>query len=321
VVAFYDLDVTWQAYLFYMINIKPKRINPSLAFDLYPILRIQDWLERSPTGAAIYRETRAQELTEVLWSHPESPWRKRINMLGEPRKGQVTQAAFIRSLMASYVKRWGVGEETIGGLFGAELHRDQEDVLQWNRPQQAAFLVYVWQAVAETVGESKLDWAKEIREYSTPRELPFDTKDLKLDPAFASNYSLLATDQGVRGVLQVTNDMCYVAADRLHLADWQWDGQLEEETIGEATVTKALISLRKQPAKGFVQAIAKQLAKFDWRASSIPSLSESERRAQLVFRGSSGYKEIRHQLLQCLQHSPDNAVSSVSAEVIDRLGY
>ncbi|MCB9133378.1 MAG: hypothetical protein H6647_20855 [Anaerolineales bacterium] len=54
VVAFFDLDITWQAYLFYMINIKPKRIDPSLAFDLYPVLRIQDWLEKMPETAKIY---------------------------------------------------------------------------------------------------------------------------------------------------------------------------------------------------------------------------------------------------------------------------
>jgi DGQHR domain-containing protein len=46
VVAFYDLDITWQAYLFYVINIKPKKINASLAYDLYPVLRIQEWLEK-----------------------------------------------------------------------------------------------------------------------------------------------------------------------------------------------------------------------------------------------------------------------------------
>lgn len=74
VVAFYDLDATWQAYLFYTINIKPKRINASLAFDLYPLLRVQEWLEKAPIGPRIYRETRAQELTEVLWSHRKSPW-------------------------------------------------------------------------------------------------------------------------------------------------------------------------------------------------------------------------------------------------------
>ena len=44
VVAFYGLDVTWQAYLFYTINIRPVKINASLAFDLYPLLRTEDCL-------------------------------------------------------------------------------------------------------------------------------------------------------------------------------------------------------------------------------------------------------------------------------------
>jgi hypothetical protein len=39
VVAFHGLDISWQAYLFWTINIKPKKINSSLAFDLYPLLR------------------------------------------------------------------------------------------------------------------------------------------------------------------------------------------------------------------------------------------------------------------------------------------
>ena len=82
VVAFYGLDISWQAYLFWTINIKPKRINPSLAFRLYPLLRAEDWLNRA-VGHAVYRETRSQELTEALWSHPESPRYDRINMLGE----------------------------------------------------------------------------------------------------------------------------------------------------------------------------------------------------------------------------------------------
>ncbi len=46
VVAFVNLDLSWQAYLFYTINIKPKKINRSLAFDLYPLLRNEEWLTR-----------------------------------------------------------------------------------------------------------------------------------------------------------------------------------------------------------------------------------------------------------------------------------
>ena len=72
VVAFVGLDLSWQAYLFYMINIKPKRINASLAFDLYPLLRTEIWLTKFE-GPIIYRETRAQELVDLLWSHALSP--------------------------------------------------------------------------------------------------------------------------------------------------------------------------------------------------------------------------------------------------------
>ena len=46
VVAFVGLDLSWQAYLFYMINIKPQRINASLAFDLYPLLRTEIWADK-----------------------------------------------------------------------------------------------------------------------------------------------------------------------------------------------------------------------------------------------------------------------------------
>ncbi len=65
VVAYQGLDIAWQAYLFWSINVSPKRINPSHAFDLYPLLRNQDWLEQ-PGALRVYREARAQELTECL---------------------------------------------------------------------------------------------------------------------------------------------------------------------------------------------------------------------------------------------------------------
>lgn len=321
VVAFYDLDITWQAYLFYTINIKPKRINASLAFDLYPILRIQDWLEKSPGGPAIYRETRAQELTEVLWSHPQSPWRGRISMLGESKAGPVTQAAFIRSLMASYVKRWEGRGIAIGGLFGAELHADSEDVLQWNRPQQAAFLILVWQCVAEAVRQCRQPWAEGLRQHRLQRELLLGRQDIEVDPAFGGNCSLLATDQGVRGILQVTNDMCYVAADGLELAEWRWGEEIEEDIISEAAVSKALQSLQKHRVKDFLQDVALELSKFDWRTSADPDLTDDERRAQMVFRGSGGYKELRQQLIQQLKLAEDERIREVATEVWNRLGY
>jgi len=108
VVAFHGLDISWQAYLFWTINIKPKRINSSLAFDLYPLLRAEDWLDRAE-GHPVYRETRSQELTEALWSHPESPWYDRINMLGERKIPWVSQNAWVKTLMATFIRSWRGG--------------------------------------------------------------------------------------------------------------------------------------------------------------------------------------------------------------------
>lgn len=114
VVAFSGLDISWQAYLFWTINIKPKRINPSLAFDLYPLLRGEDWLD-SDEAHSVYRETRSQELTEALWSHPDSPWYDRINMLGERQVPWVTQSSWIKSLLSTLVRPWEGKRSKMGG--------------------------------------------------------------------------------------------------------------------------------------------------------------------------------------------------------------
>ena len=139
IVAFHGLDRSWQAYLFYTINISPKKINTSLAYDLYPLLRTEDWLEKFD-GHSIYREARAQELTEALWSHPGSPWYRRINMLGERGMRMVTQGSWIRSLLSTFVKSWKGRRVQIGGLFGAPVG-EHNLVLPWSRVQQAAFLI------------------------------------------------------------------------------------------------------------------------------------------------------------------------------------
>jgi DGQHR domain-containing protein len=141
VVAFYGLDHGWQAYLFYSVNITPKKINRSLAFDLYPLLRKQSWLDKF-AGHSMYRETRCQELVEALWGNEQSPWFERINMLGETKaqreyKGpMVSQAAWVRSLMSSFVKSWE--GYRLGGLFGAPRNEDELS-LPWNRAFRKGF--------------------------------------------------------------------------------------------------------------------------------------------------------------------------------------
>lgn len=260
VVAFYNLDVSWQAYQFWTINIKPKRINPSLAFDLYPLLRTEDWLEKFD-GHPIYRETRAQELVQFLWSHPGSPWYQRINMLGESglERGMVSQASWIRSLMATFVRTADSGK--IGGLFGAPASQQQE-VLPWSRTQQAAFLIFLGNKVRDAVKATNLSWAEEIRKATAPGLLAADG-----DPAFTSPVSLLTADVGIRGLLFTANDLCLLKSDDLSLYSWRSDDSSDPDA---GTISAAMKSLSKTPVGKFLGQLADVLAAFDWRSSAAP---------------------------------------------------
>ena len=170
VVLFRDLDISWQAYLFWTINISPKRIGPSLAYDLYPLLRTEEWLEPVP-GPVAYRETRAQELTEALWSYPNSPWYQRIGMFGRER-GKVTQAAFVRSLTESFIRRSDAVGGRPGGLFGAPLRNTRNRVLPWSRSQQAAYLIYIWAKLEQAITNTTAVWADQIRRHAGSGQLP-----------------------------------------------------------------------------------------------------------------------------------------------------
>ena len=309
VVAFVGLDLSWQAYLFYTINIKPKKINPSLAFDLYPLLRAETWLEKLE-GPKVYRESRAQEIVDILWSHSESPWYHRINMLGEPghRGLQVTQAGWVRSLLASFVKRWD-GRAAPGGLFGGPMGSHQT-VLPWTLEQQAAFLIFLGQQFRAAILEATHEWMSALRERSTAHEV-------RDDPAFVGHHNLLNQDQGLRAFLQVSNDFCYVAANR-------W---LQEELVSiPATPDESdgvIVPLRHFEANDllstYIDKLSQALAEFDWRSSDAPDLTPDEHLRRSAFRGSGGYRVLREELLRHLA-ADDTIVGSDAKEVLKALG-
>jgi DGQHR domain-containing protein len=314
VVAFYGLDISWQAYLFWTINIKPKKINASLAFDLYPLLRMEDWLERGE-GHAVYRESRSQELVDALWSYPDSPWYRRINMLGESglEEKMVTQAAWIKSLTATYVRSWEGKGIRIGGLFGASVGSDDE-VLPWSRAQQAAFLIFVWQKIENALKNSNEPWMLSLR-----TEASDNTSSSSQDPAFVGSHNThFNTNIGTRGVLYITNDLCYVMAQKLRLSDWDVDG-ISNSPEHEA-ISMAIESLANQPVGKFLTDIANNLVTYDWRSFSAPGLSEDERLRKAAIRGGAGYKELRKQLLTHLSINQGD-VGIAAKEVIQILGY
>lgn len=199
--------------------------------------------------------------------------------------------------MASFVKEWAEEGSRIGGLFGAGRSSD-ELTLPWNRAMQVAFLVFAGRALRNAVGSSKAEWAKCLRSLDENKS----TKQ-RDDPAFYGKYSLLATDQGIRGWLQTTNDVCYVAADDLDLKRWNWDSVYSQRNARELAATDegavnlALASLNDSAIGLFLQDLGQALSTYNWRTSSTPGLTEEQRLKQAVFRGSSGYKEIRQQLM------------------------
>lgn len=314
VVLFDGLDFSWQAYLFWTVNIKPKRINASLAYDLYPLLREQDWLEAGES-LSVYRETRAQELVESLWGESRSVWHDRINMLGQTgMKAQrpVTQAAFIRSLTATFVRSFR-GQKGLGGLFGGAADRSG---FNWPRGQQSAFLVAAWNALADAVYRSDgLSWVQALRQ-SESGEASFIAPDnARVDPAFVSDKSLLASDQGVRAFHMVLNDLSYLAQIELGLADWEVGDDLESSP--DAQFNEALASLEHNSIGDFLRRVGAQLATFDWRNSRAPGLSDAEIDQRKALRGSGGYNVLRERLFSHLAAVADEQIARLAQGAID----
>ncbi|ONN66711.1 hypothetical protein BTM36_09185 [Herbaspirillum sp. VT-16-41] len=324
VVIYNGLSQALQAYLFWVINVEPKKINPSLAFDLYPELRRQSWLEQGE-GIKVYQEHRAQELTEILWRHPLSPWQGRIELHGARVEGHVSNAAFIRTLMASFVRRWNTREDKIGGLFGSVVDKSTdstERVLPWKRAQQAAFLIYAWQKLHEGVKHSTALWARSCRANASPQmDL---VKSHNLDLAFAGPYSLIATDQGARALMVALNAMFFVKYSDLELE--AWEKPFSTDVILDEEVTTAIRELEANKAiNSFLEGIAASLfysETFDWRTSSEPSLEKDLERktTQSAYRGSSGYTLLQKKVIELLSGASKPDVANAAREVKARMG-
>lgn len=303
VVAFYGLDISWQAYLFYTINIKPKRINPSMAYDLYPLLRTEDWLDKFE-GHKIYREARAQEITQALWSEEKSVWHHRINMLGDGGAAKITQSSWIRALLKTFIKAHEGKNIKLGGLFGAPVGEDKM-VIPWKRSQQAAFIIAIWNNIEKEVKKSKYKWAKRLRDFKYK-------KDFKGDPAFYGPHTLLNNDQGVTAVLNITNDLFYKKAKDLKLKGWIYEEDDNKDPLSSLESNKKIMK--------FMNDIARALVKFDWISSGFEELSEKEKTEKLVFRGGSGYKEFRRQILKHLMKEPGD-IGKHSKKIYKDLKY
>ncbi|MCU0720153.1 MAG: DGQHR domain-containing protein [Pirellula sp.] len=298
VVAFHGLGMGWQAYLFWSINVSPKKINPSHAYDLFPLLRTQDWLEATP-AAHVYREARAQELTELLFRHPKSPWRNRINMLGERNTGWVSQAGWVQSIFQSFLK---LGSTNRGrkGLFASNLNQTTGP-LNWSRPQQAAFLIFLWKCIQDAVGRKTEGWPLSLREDNGPQIDFQDDHDL----AFSGPRTLLNQEQGIRGFSLALNDLLWTQATQLGLEQWS-SGDVDGGDTRDEDIDACLESLELEQFATPIRETIGCLAEFDWRSYDVKSLTKEEAQLKAGYRGTGGYNRIRTELLEVIakQKSP-----------------
>lgn len=323
VVIFDNLPLTWQAYLFWVINVEPKRINTSLAFDLYPELRDQEWLKRGES-IKIYQEHRSQELAEVLWRNPSSPWRDRIELFGKRVDGHVSNAAAIRSLMATFVRTWAKGNDAgadpdditrLGGLFGSIDKNGTRYIIRWRRPEQAAFLIRCWGAVRSAISVCQAPWKLALAEHAGK------SGDDAAAYAFAGPYTLLATDQGFRAVSFAYNSLAQLVYDRIGLLEIE--GAEDESEPTDELVARALSQLEaNRSLSTFVCAVATALVEgVDWRTSAAPGMSEEAKVTQAQYRGSSGYKALNRAALAAASKSKDANVSDAATRALTILGW
>lgn len=292
VIAFIDLDISWQAYLFWSINVSPEKINPSLAYDMYPLLRTEDWLQENPLTHKIYKEARAQEIVEFLWSYSGSPWYKRINMLGERGNPYLKQTTWVRAIAVNFIKQ--------KGLFYSF---NTSNILPWTRAQQAAFLIYLGTILKDEI-EKKINedpeyWANKL---TSSRSMLEGGQTLEL--AWSGESSLLNMDSGIQALCAVVNDYFCSIEKFSFLASWKQEEEFDnnDDNIKSAlnTLKVSRIEFKDKTLIDHIQYLCEKLSQFDWRSTKAPNLTLEESTKKYAYRGSGGYPRLRNDILESL---------------------
>ncbi len=145
--------------------------------------------------------------------------------------------------------------------------------------------------------KSGLVYIRALLSSSKQLSIPFKEEVIGHDVAYASRLSMSQTIS-VRGFLHVMNDMIYIRSKELKLNDIPSPDEIKEDMIDTEDVTKALEIEENDTLILYISEITAQLVKFDWRTASTPNLDRATRQKQMIYKGSSGYREIRSEILR-----------------------
>jgi len=234
-------------------------------------------------------------------------------MLGEtakfaPPTAGVTQAGWVRSLASSYLSPGGRGRAA-KGLFATPIGGE---TLDWQRSQQAALLIELWSRIRSYILDIDPRWARLLR----VRERGKSPQRTAREDPFSGNRTILNQEQGVRGILAVSNEILFAEASE-NPKLFQWDLDLDvggPTTVDE--VTLALGRLRRRALCKFLHELSEAIAEFDWRSAEAPNLSDNQRLVKRAFRGSGGYVALREQLLSHIA-AGEGAVGSRARTIVE----
>ena len=129
VTAFINLDDEGKASIFRSINGNQRKINPSLVYDLIPMLRDKESVK--------FEDKRCQELIMFLNETADSPWKDRIGMVGGGQR-IISQSSFIAALK-KLLKKGHLFASTDPDFFEERLQ--QEILLEYFKAVQSKYSV------------------------------------------------------------------------------------------------------------------------------------------------------------------------------------
>ena len=214
-------------------------------------------------------------------------------MLGERSTGWVSQAGWVQSIFQSFLKL-GTTNRGRKGLFASNLNQTTGP-LNWSRPQQAAFLIFLWQNIQESVGRKTDGWPLSLREDNGPQIDFQDNHDL----AFAGPRTLLNQEQGIRGFSLALNDLLWAQATQLGLDQWS-SGDIDGGDTRDEDIDTCLESIEIEQFAAPIREMIGCLADFDWRSYDPKILTKEEAQLKAGYRGTGGYNRIRAELLEVI---------------------
>jgi len=179
-----------------------------------------------------------------------------------------------------------------------------------------------WKQIRQFVTKSRADWAKallggyekDFKNYSESqrRELLFSGPDTQL-----------AADQGVRGYMNILNDLLFIGNEnkKLDLDQWDWVRKTKQDDNVAVSEAFRQFEMQCKESMKYVGAIAETLADFDWRLPSALGPSDPAYAVQAMYRGSSGYREIRRRMLEFIKEQAREPLSGFAQQVLEKLGY